>query len=445
MTPHSPLFRSRHWGRASALALLALTAAAPAFAQGAPAAAEAPSKIPVLTRAQIDTYLAQPDKVLFIDVRRPDEVASIGGFPAYLSIQISDLERYSAFIPKDRQLVVLSNHAGRGQKGAELLAAKGFTVIGAAGAESYEKEGGSVWLKKIATPDIAGVVKAGTPVLAVANGFAGSEGPAVLADGSVLFTEQRTDRIIKIDPKGGVSTYLENDGGAHRLALNAKGEVVAAETGAGHVGITVLGDKPRVIAAAYKGQPFLHPNDLAISKRGDIYVTDPGAYQQAVRGGAKPAGPVKTGVYRITPKGKVSLVTDAISWPNGIVLSPDEKTIYIANTVSDTLLAFTVNPDGSLSGQRDFAKLAGFKTGANGVGRGADGIAIDKDGRVYATTSAGVEVFDATGKSLGVIPVPRQPQAVVFGGPDRSRLFVTARGSIYRIATLTRGPERDGR
>jgi len=451
MASHNPSSNARIRSRSYTLALLVLTATAPtAFAQTTPSAptpaAEATtSKIPVLTRAQIDADLAQPDKVLFIDVRRPDEISEIGGFPAYLSIQISELDRFVAVIPKDRAVVVVSNHAARGQKGAELLAAKGFNVVGAIGAQNYEKEGGALWDKKVVTPDIPGVVKGGTLVSVVREGFNGSEGPAVLQDGSILFTEQRTDRIIKIGTDGKASTFLEDDGGAHRLALTPSGELVAAETGAGHVGITVLQPTKHVIATGLnKDTPFIHPNDLAISSTGNIYVTDPGAYQQAVRGGAKPIGPIKTGFYWINRKGKVALVTDEIPWPNGVVLSPDEKTVYVANTVGDNLIAFSVNADGSLGNRRDFAKLVGFKQTPQG-GRGADGIAIDIAGRVYAATSAGIEVFDASGTTLGVIPVPRQPQALVFGGPDRSRLYVVGRGSVYRIATLTKGPDRIGR
>jgi rhodanese-related sulfurtransferase len=105
-------------------------------------------KAHVLSRAEVEALRQQPDKVLFIDVRRPDEVTAKGGFPVYLSIQIAELESSLSWIPKDRQIVTVSNHAARAGKAAELLAAKGFKVAGAVGVELYEKDGGT--LTKIA-------------------------------------------------------------------------------------------------------------------------------------------------------------------------------------------------------------------------------------------------------------------------------------------------------
>jgi rhodanese-related sulfurtransferase len=127
------------------LILITLLAAAAAFAQSA-----APAKAKTLTRAELDQLLAAPDKVLLIDVRRPDEVSSIGGFPVYLSIQAGELEKHLDAIPKDRIIVTVSNHAGRAGHAADLLASKGFNVAGAVGAETYQKEGGT--LAKIEVP-----------------------------------------------------------------------------------------------------------------------------------------------------------------------------------------------------------------------------------------------------------------------------------------------------
>jgi rhodanese-related sulfurtransferase len=127
------------------LMFLALLAATAAFTQQAPA-----SKARVLTRVELDTLLAQPGKVLLIDVRRPDEISSNGGFAVYLSIQAGDLEKHLAEIPRDKVIVTVSNHAARGGKAADLLADHGFNVAGTIGAETYESEGGK--LVRIAIP-----------------------------------------------------------------------------------------------------------------------------------------------------------------------------------------------------------------------------------------------------------------------------------------------------
>jgi rhodanese-related sulfurtransferase len=133
------------------LILTMLVAAAFCFGQADNSGKQArKSQAKVLTRAEIDDLLSKPDQVLILDVRRPDEVKDIGGFPVYLSIQISDLEKSLAFIPKDRTIIALSNHAARGGRAADILTKAGFKVAGAAGAEDYEAQGGT--LTKIAPP-----------------------------------------------------------------------------------------------------------------------------------------------------------------------------------------------------------------------------------------------------------------------------------------------------
>jgi len=119
-------------------------------------AAKAPAfKAHVLTRSEIDALLAKPEQVIFIDVRRPDELTAKGGFPVYLSIQAKDLEKSLAFIPKDRTIVTVSNHAARAGKAADLLASKGFKVAGAAGTEGYEAEGGTITKITVPAPKVA--------------------------------------------------------------------------------------------------------------------------------------------------------------------------------------------------------------------------------------------------------------------------------------------------
>jgi rhodanese-related sulfurtransferase len=124
-------------------------AQAPAI-QGASTAVEYKYQTPQLKRATIDALLAKPESILVIDVRRPDELIAIGGLPVYLSIQTKDLEKSLAFIPRDRIIVTVSNHAGRAGAAGDLLTSHGFNVAGAIGVQNYEADGGA--LTKIAPP-----------------------------------------------------------------------------------------------------------------------------------------------------------------------------------------------------------------------------------------------------------------------------------------------------
>jgi rhodanese-related sulfurtransferase len=135
------------------LILMTLLAATIAFGQANNAAQtkKGPaSQAKVLSRAEFDDLLAKPDQILIIDVRRPDEVKDVGGFPVYLSIQINDLPNRLAWIPKDRTIILVSNHAGRAGRAADILTKAGFKVAGAAGAQTYEADGGT--LTKIVAP-----------------------------------------------------------------------------------------------------------------------------------------------------------------------------------------------------------------------------------------------------------------------------------------------------
>ena len=137
------------------ISIVSILGAATALAQSSSRPAGAPppqdeSKTPILSRAQLDQLLKSPQQLVIIDVRRPDELTAIGGFPAYLSIQLSDLEQQLAWIPKDRKVVTVSNHAGRAGRAGDLLAARGFKVVGRIGVQNYEADGGK--LTKLAAP-----------------------------------------------------------------------------------------------------------------------------------------------------------------------------------------------------------------------------------------------------------------------------------------------------
>jgi gluconolactonase len=126
------------------LATAIATPAATLAQQATPAAGSAATEARSLSRAQIDALLAKPSEVLILDVRRADEISVKGGFPVYLSVQLADLERFLPFIPRDRAIIPVSNHAGRARKAAALLSARGFRVAGVAGVDGYAAEGGTL-------------------------------------------------------------------------------------------------------------------------------------------------------------------------------------------------------------------------------------------------------------------------------------------------------------
>jgi len=133
------------------------------------------------------------------------------------------------------------------------------------------------------------------------------------------------------------------------------------------------------------------------------------------------------------------LLTD-VAFPNGLVLSRDEKTLYLNNTKGEYLLAFDVPPDGSLTNRRNFAKYDGVTTNAQGVPTsGADGLTLDSEGRVYAACATGGQVFSPQGQYLRTIPSPRQPQNLSFAGADKKTLYIVGRGVASRVPMIARG------
>lgn len=292
-----------------------------------------------------------------------------------------------------------------------------------------------------ATPAIAGVAAAGTKVVVIKSGFQGTEGPIGMPDGTLIFTETQANRITRIAADGTTSTFLENTNGSNGLAFDAKGRLISVQTTPGQTKIGVIYPKgaEAVLSDNFDGKGYGRPNDLVVSTRGGIYFTEPGPN---VAPGAPPPStpPLPPAVYYIPPGGKAINVAEGIERPNGIMLSRDEKTLYVNNTNGEYLLAFDVKPDGSLGPRRNFAKYqGGSKNDSNVFVSGADGLAIDNDGRVYACTTAGVEVFDVKGTHLGTIPLSRAPQNIAFAGPEKKTLYVVGRGSAFKVDLLTPG------
>jgi gluconolactonase len=290
------------------------------------------------------------------------------------------------------------------------------------------------------TPAIAGVVAAGTKVVVIKSGFQGTEGPIGMPDGSLIFTETQANRITRIAADGGTSTFLENTNGSNGLAWDAKGRLLSVQTTPGQMKIGVIYPKgsEATIVDNFDGKAFGRPNDLVVSSKGLIYFTEPGPNVQ--QGAPPPATPpLPPAVYYVPPGGKAVKVAEGIRRPNGIMLSRDEKVLYVNDTQGEYLLAFDVQGDGTLTNRRNFAKYQGATSGPNGITSGADGLAIDEAGRIYAATSAGVEVFDMKGAHLGTIPVSRAPQNIAFAGKDKKTLYIVGRGSAFKVDVETPG------
>jgi gluconolactonase len=292
------------------------------------------------------------------------------------------------------------------------------------------------------TPGSPGVVAAGTRIELIKEGFTGTEGPVTLPDGSLIFTETQANRITRIAEDGSTSVFVEGSNGSNGLGFTPNGDLYAVQVLKPRVGIVFPDPKVRTLADNFEGKPFGRPNDLVVDKQGNVYFTDSGANPPPA-GQAAPAKPpvetAKPAVYRISKKGELTRLAADIERPNGIQLSPDEKVLYVANTLGEHVLAYDIQADGGVGARRNFAKLDGWRKTETGGTSGADGLAIDDAGRLYVASNTGIQVFSAKGEPLGTIALPKQPQNLAFAGEDKKTLYVVGRGAVYRFAVLTPG------
>lgn len=287
------------------------------------------------------------------------------------------------------------------------------------------------------TPAIPGVAAGGVVLELIKEGFDGTEGPIAYSDGSLLFTETNANKIIRIAPDDKVTTFLEKSNGANGLALTPEGDIIAVQTKDTQVGVVYPVKQKKILAKDYQGVKFQRPNDLVRANNGSIYFTDSGTRATKENPNPEPSHP---GVFYISPAGELKQLASDIERPNGIQLTKDEKTLLVANTQGEFILAYDIGADGSIVNRRNFAKLRGWQKGEEGAwSSGADGLAVDDEGRLFVASNAGVEVFSASGNILGVIPVPKKPQNLAFAGPAKSILYIVGRGSAYKVPLLTHG------
>jgi len=288
---------------------------------------------------------------------------------------------------------------------------------------------------------IPGVVAPTARVELVQEGFLFTEGPVPTADGRLYFSDLGgANKTYRMDPNGKISVFREQTNGMNGIALMRDGTLVGVEGEGRRVTKVAADGTPSTLTEGTPAQPLLAPNDLIVDSKGGIYFTDPGP---------RPANPPGTGapgvryVYYLPPGAHEPRALAAkVARPNGIILTPDEKTLIVDDTLGDTVFAFDVQKDGSVKNQRPLANLRDLKPGEVS---GADGLAIDRAGHLYVTSSKGVQVFDRKGQYLGTIEVPRQPSNVAFAGPEKRTLYITARQGLYRVQTIAQGPNRPGK
>jgi gluconolactonase len=282
---------------------------------------------------------------------------------------------------------------------------------------------------------IPGVLASGATPELVQEGFTFTEGPVGTADGGLYFSDIQPNRTYYLDPGGKIGVVRENTNGANGLALTKDAELLFAEGNSKRITKRGKDGTVTTLTEGPPGKPLLAPNDLIVDVRGGIYFTDPGP---------RPVVPGRpTYVYYLPAGGGQPILIDgAVPRPNGLTLTNNGKTLIVDDTLGPTVFAYDVEPDGTVKNKRAFAQLRDIPAGAES---GADGMAIDRDDRIYVTTVAGVQVFDPKGQYLGTIKVGRQPANAAFAGPDKQTLYITAREGLYRVRMLAKGPDRLGK
>lgn len=271
-----------------------------------------------------------------------------------------------------------------------------------------------------------GVVSPTAEVRKLAGGFRFTEGPAADADGNVYFTDIPNNRIHIWSVEGELSTFMEDSGGANGLYFDESGNLLVCQGGDRQVvSIDAQGDVT-VLADEYDGKKFNSPNDLWLDPKGGIYFTDPryGSREDIQQDGEH--------VYYITPdRGNIVRVVDDMVRPNGLIGTPDGKTLYVTDNGAGKTWTYRMNADGLLADKKLF------------VEEGADGMTIDSRGNVYLTTEL-VQVYNPAGECIEGIVVPERPSNVCFGGKEQKTLFITARTSLYAIPMLVTAAQEPG-
>ena len=259
----------------------------------------------------------------------------------------------------------------------------------------------------------------------VAAGLQFTEGPVWSREGFLLFSDVPSNRILKLGPGDKLPVlYREGPGYVNGNTFDAQGRLYSCESKGRRVVRMDKKGKLEVLAERWEGKRFNAPNDIVVRKDGNLYFTDPAFGDQADTRELD-----FYGVYRIAPKGQLSLIAKPKGRPNGITLSPNGRILYVANSDDRTVVAYDVDQHGEPSNERVLISAV------EGV---PDGIRTDEKGNLYVTAK-GLSVYRPDGKLITTIPLAETPANCAFGDADFQTLYVTARTSVYRIRLDVKG------
>ena len=283
-------------------------------------------------------------------------------------------------------------------------------------------------------PDVLETVEAER----LATGFVFTEGPLWHPEGFYYFVDIRTNRLYRITP-GQKAEVVRETAGGNGTTFDLQGRLILCEGGGRRVTRMGRDGKAETLVDRHQGGRFNRPNDVVCRSDGSLYFTDPDKrVPYAEREIPGPAGRDNlwdgARVYRVAPDGAVSVLAHC-EYPNGLAFSPDERTLYVANTRSSMYIhAIEVDAAGSMARRRIFADMnAGTERGI------PDGLKVDSVGRVYCTGPGGIWVFSPEGDRLGTIRFPEQAVNFAFGGADLRTLFCCAHTSVYTLRVKVPG------
>ncbi len=256
----------------------------------------------------------------------------------------------------------------------------------------------------------------------ISTGHEFTEGPYWHPDGYLLFSDIPANRIYRWVPGEDTEVFLDPSGNSNGIQADIDGSILLCQH-AGRLSRLTDNGEIEVLADNYQGSRLNSPNDLAVHSNGTIYFTDP------------PFGVSDedreldfSGVYQLTPDGTLNLFYDEFDYPNGIILSPDERFLYVNDSETGDITVFDVDANGDVFSPRHFATV-----GAWGDGGAADGMVVDMQGRIYSTGPSGISIFDENGNHLQDVAFDQSVSNVEWSGDEAGVMYITSRDLVYRL------------